>query len=326
MPTASLHPQFSIRPATLDDLDTTVTFLNDTDEYDIGKRTFSTQSLAMDWKQPDFLENNTRLVFNSARQIVGFAEVYHPSQGPVKTIVFGRTHPEYRGDGIGTSFLHWGEAFAYADVANCPAKARIFLSTLTVDSIVPARKLFDDFGMKPVRSYFRMQRKLSNLDISPSGQSPLKFFPYRHDEDLIPLHYAYEEAFVGNWGYIPQSEQIGTAKIRSWVENDDGFDASLWLLAWDGQVLAGFILGSSGHGESSEIYELGVRPQWQKRGLGKALLQQIFQVLKQRGKRTVILDVDADPTTGASRFYEKAGMTVMTRRVAYEKTLREASD
>jgi len=329
MPTDSLLSLFSTRPATWEDIDATVAFLNDTDEYDFGKRSFSVEGLSVDWKVPGFLENSTRLVFNSTMQIVGFAEAYHRGSPPVKTIVFGRTHPEYRGCGIGTSFLQWGEAFAYADIENCPAESRIFLSTLTVDSITPARNLFDDFGMNPVRSYFRMQRKLSNWDLSPSILQPLKIRPYRHDEDLIPLHFAYEEAFAENWGYTSQSEQAGTAKIRGWVENDTGFDTSLWLLAWDGQELAGFILAASGQGEheeNSEIYELGVRPRWQKRGLGKALLHQIFQILKQRGKRTVVLDVDADPTAGASRFYEKAGMRVLTRRIAYEKTLRDASD
>jgi mycothiol synthase len=322
-------PHFSIRPATWDDLEATVAFLNDTDEHDIGKRNFSPEGLAVDWKKPGFLENSTRLVSNKNGSMVGYAEAYHRSHPPVKTIVFGRTHPAFRGLGIGTSFLQWGEAFAQADFDKCPASARIYLSTLTADTIEPAKTLFEDFGMHPVRAYLRMQTELSNWDHAPKFPASLKIQPYRHDQDLIPLHYAFEKAFAHNWGYTSQSEQAGTAKIRGWIENDDNFDASLWLLAWDGQEVAGFILAASGQGAheaKSEVYELGVQPHWQKRGLGKALLHQTFHEMKRRGKESVFLDVDADPVAGALKFYVKAGMSVLTRRLMYEKTLREGEN
>ena len=322
-------PQFSTRPATWDDLHATVTFLNDTDEHDFGKRNFSPEGLVADWKKPGYLENSTRLVFNPASNIIGYAEAYHRSQPPVKTIVFGRTHPAYRGLGLGTSFLRWGEDIARADLNKCPASARVFLFTLTVATVEPARALFENFGMHPVRALARMQKDISSE--APARPLPLaiRLQPYRHDEDLLPLHLAYEDAFANNWLHIPQSEEAGMANIRSWVENDAHFDASLWLLAWDGQEVAGFILAAAGqgkHAETSEVYELGVRPRWQKRGLGQALLQQIFQELRQRGKRTVILDVDADPASEALGFYKRMGMTVMTRRIAYEKTLREGEN
>jgi len=322
-------PQFSTRPATWDDLHAIATFLNDTDEHDFGKRNFSPDGLAADWNKPGYLENSTRIVFNSASQVVGYAEAYHRSQPPVKTIVFGRTHPAYRGLGLGTSFLRWGEDIAWADLNKCPASARVFLFTLTVATVEPARALFEDFGMHPVRAFARMQKDLSSE--APVCPLPLaiRLEPYHHDEDLLPLHLAYEDAFANTWLHIPQSEEAGMAKIRSWVENDELFDPSLWLLAWEGQEVVGFILAVAGkgeHGETSEVYEFGVRPRWQKRGLGQALLQQIFQELRQRGERTVILDADADPDSKAFGFYKRMGMTIMTRRIAYEKTLREGEN
>ena len=321
--------QFFTRPATWDDLHATATFLNDTDEHDFGNRNFSPEGLAANWKKPGYLENSTRLVFNPASLIIGYAEAYHSSQPPVKTIVFGRTHPAYRGLGLGTSFLQWGEAFAQADLDKCPASARVFLFTLTVDTLEPARALFENFGMHPVRAFVRMQKDLSSESPVRPFPPAIRLQPYRHDEDLLPLHFAYEDAFAKNWLHPPQSVEAGTANIRSWIENDAHFDASLWLLAWDGQEVAGFILAAAGqgeHAETGEVYELGVRPRWQNRGLGQALLQQIFQELLQRGKRTVLLDVDADPASEALGFYKRMGMTVMTRRIAYEKTLREGEN
>jgi mycothiol synthase len=328
---SSLDPsltEFSNRPATWDDLDSVVTFLNNTDEVDIGKRNFSADKLAADWKEPNFLCDSTRVVFSESERIIGYAEAYHPSRAPTKTIVFGRTHPEYRGLGIGTSFLKWGESFAQADLDHNPDADRFYLSALTVDSIAPALELFEDFGMSPVRAYCRMRMDLSTWDLVPVYPPKVKIQPYRHDQDLLQLHNAYERAFAKNWGHHPTSEREGSAIIRRWVENNDSFDAALWILAWDGPEIAGFVLAAEGQGDhedNGEIYELGVIPRWQKRGLGRALLHQAFQIFKQRETQTVVLDVDADPTAGALEFYERVGMSVMTRRVAYEKTLRESS-
>ena len=325
--TLSLPPQLSIRPATWEDLQPTVDFLNATDAYDVGKRNFDADEVAMDWKKPGFMQDSTRLIFNEANEIVGYGEAFHQGRPPVKTIVFGRTHPAYRGQGIGSYLLNWGEGVALSDLEKCPPSARIYLSTLTVATIEPAIALFEGFGMHPVRMYIRMQLDLQNWDRAPQFPSQVSVRTYRHDEDLIPLHDAYEDAFANIWGHPPHSVKDGTAKIRGWVENYAGFDDSLWLLAWDGQEIAGFIIAAENAGDfedSSEIWELGVRQRWQKRGLGKALLYKSFQVLKQRGKRSVILDADAEPDSGKTGFYEKAGMTAMTQRLQYEKTLREA--
>lgn len=327
-----VHPsliEFSVRSATWEHLDAVVAFLNSTDEVDIGKRNFSTDKLAADWKEPNFLRDSTRVVFSESERIIGYAEAYHPVGAPTKTIAFGRTHPGYRGRGIGTSFLKWGEAFAQANLDHYPDTARVYMSALTVDSIAPAITLFEDFGMIPVRVYFRMNMDLSTWDQFPVYPSRVKIQRYRHDQDLIPLHYAYEKAFSRNWGHHPLSEQQGAARIRRWVEIDDSFDAALWIMAWEGSEIVGFVLAAEGQGEhadNGEVYELGVIPRWQKRGLGKALLHQVFQVLKQRERLTIVLDVDADPTAGALEFYEKSGMSVMTRRIMYEKTLRESSN
>jgi len=44
------------------------------------------------------------------------------------------------------------------------------------------------------------------------------------------------------------------------------------------------------------------------------------------GGATHILNVDADPASEALGFYKRMGMTVITRQVAYEKTLREGEN
>lgn len=69
------------------------------------------------------------------------------------------------------------------------------------------------------------------------------------------------------------------------------------------------------------IFGLGVRRPWRRRGLGLALLRHCLGALYDRGKRRVGLGVDAQSPTGATRLYEKAGMSVYRRNGIYEKDL-----
>ncbi len=326
----TLPLDFSIRPASMGDLDRTIAFLNDTDEYDIGTPTFSREVIAADWRKKSWnMKDNTRLIFNQAEDLVGYGEAYHLGNPPVKTIVMARTHPGYRGLGLGTYFLLWGEEYARAGIHRCPPENRIFISTLTVDTITQAKILFDSFGMRPVRSYYRMQIELGKPIASPRFPGRVTLRAYRHDQDIVPLIRAYEEAYADLWGHMPQSEADGVDRIQSWVESAGGFDAGLWILAMDGNQIAGFLLAALNqdeHEDTGEVWELGVRPRWRRQGLGQAMLQHIFGEFQRRGKRKAVLDVDTDNSSGATRLYDRVGMSILTRRIMYEKTIREGVD
>jgi ribosomal protein S18 acetylase RimI-like enzyme len=95
----------------------------------------------------------------------------------------------------------------------------------------------------------------------------------------------------------------------------------LWLIAWEGDQIAGFsqnrYLNKIGW-----VGTLGVRRPWRKKGMGLALLTHSFAEFYKRGIKTVGLGVDAANPTGATRLYEKAGMSVANSYVVYEKELR----
>jgi ribosomal protein S18 acetylase RimI-like enzyme len=64
---------------------------------------------------------------------------------------------------------------------------------------------------------------------------------------------------------------------------------------------------------------LGVRRDWRRHGLGEALLRQAFHDLAERGRRRIVLGVDAENTTGATRLYTRVGMAVAYQEDIYEK-------
>ncbi|HJR79547.1 MAG TPA: GNAT family N-acetyltransferase, partial [Anaerolineales bacterium] len=106
---------------------------------------------------------------------------------------------------------------------------------------------------------------------------------------------------------------------------DPEFDPSLWVIAWDGQEVAGFSLNRYRMG-IGWIRTLGVRRPWRKRGLGEALLLHSFGEFYKRGTKTIGLGVDAQNLTGATRLYQKVGMHAASEYVTYEKELRPGRD
>jgi mycothiol synthase len=120
------------------------------------------------------------------------------------------------------------------------------------------------------------------------------------------LRSAMNEAFAAD----PFFHGATAAHFREYYLHARGFDPSLWLLAWDGGELAGFVLAYPERiGETiGYIHSLGVRPAWRGQGLGEALIRAAFRTLYQRGLRACVLGVDASNETGALRLYERVGM------------------
>jgi ribosomal protein S18 acetylase RimI-like enzyme len=109
----------------------------------------------------------------------------------------------------------------------------------------------------------------------------------------------------------------------------EGFDPSLWWLAFEGDELAGICLGRPHSYDDIDlgyINVLGVRRPWRKRGLGLAFLHHAFGEFYRRGKRKVGLGVDAENLTGALRLYEKAGMHVHMQFDMFEKEIRSGKE
>jgi mycothiol synthase len=67
-----------------------------------------------------------------------------------------------------------------------------------------------------------------------------------------------------------------------------------------------------------------VRRAHRRRGIGEALLRTSFVQFHKRGLRGAVLEVDTESVTGATRLYERMGMTSEPRFSQWEKELRPA--
>jgi mycothiol synthase len=114
-------------------------------------------------------------------------------------------------------------------------------------------------------------------------------------------------------------EQVTEDDVRSaWEELGERGRATL---VHDGDEIAATV-ECARRFEMGWVGMLGVRPGWRRRGLGELLLRTAFAQFARRGETRVGLGVDAQNETGATRLYERAGMSVAFQITVFRKDLR----
>ena len=123
-------------------------------------------------------------------------------------------------------------------------------------------------------------------------------------------------AFRSHFGYVEETFDEWLAQ----QEADDTWDPTLGLLA----EVDGTIVGFSNNGVIDGVgyvFELGVLPEMQGRGIGRALLRHSFAMLAARGITKGRLGVDTQNVTGAVELYRSIGMTPASEHRVVEKLI-----
>ena len=105
--------------------------------------------------------------------------------------------------------------------------------------------------------------------------------------------------------------------IRSELTNK----LSLWLVAVDGDRVAGYIGSQSVLGEA-DMMNLAVSPDYRRQGVGQRLVERLVEDLKGRGTHILVLEVRAS-NDSAIALYQKLGFTQVGRRPNYYFKPRE---
>lgn len=96
---------------------------------------------------------------------------------------------------------------------------------------------------------------------------------------------------------------------------------SLWLVAMEGENLAGYV-GSQTVMDETDMMNLAVAPQFRRQGVGEALVSALVASLKERGSRCLTLEV-RDSNEAARALYAKLGFVEIGRRRGYYRDPRE---
>ena len=110
-----------------------------------------------------------------------------------------------------------------------------------------------------------------------------------------------------------------------WSENSVASELknklALWLVAEEDGRLAGYI-GSQTCGDESDVMNVAVHPDFRRRGIAEALINDLVEQLNAIGSHCLTLEVRASNVPAIS-LYEKLGFTEVGRRKNYYRNPKE---
>lgn len=233
-------------------------------------------------------------------ELAGYAHVDLLGDSGGNKVAEFAVHPKYRHQGVGVELVN----------ALPQENLRIWAHGGHPDADNLARKL----GFQKVRELLRMRLRVEN-DLPepklPEGVTIRAFVPGKDEAAVV---YVNHRAF--DWH--PEQGSMSIEDVRA-KEEEDWFDPNGFLLAFDADGrLAGFHWTKVHTPDLGEVYVVGVDPDAQGGGVGKALTLAGLRHLQEQKVKEVMLYVEAD-NAPAVRVYTGLGFTLWDADVQYAR-------
>ncbi|HET6850533.1 MAG TPA: GNAT family N-acetyltransferase [Gaiellales bacterium] len=244
---------------------------------------------------------------------------------PPHTSIFsiGAVGLEHHGRGVGAAVVEELERRAEAFAAAAPAGEQVVwrMGGLAEEPLVA--RLLSDHGFGHPRVFWVMKRAFDGPP-EPAADVPGVTFELVSPGGEEEVYPCLAEAFEDHYGDGLPARDVW---LHTHVTAIERHDPSLWHVARRDGVVVGALLGQPVADEDPTLGYValfGVRRSERGRGVGQSLLRRSFTQFHERGRAGVMLFVDSESTTGATRVYERAGMTSEPRFCSWERVLRTA--
>lgn len=304
---------YRFRRPTMDDLPAVIALVRELYSADYNDQDDPTEYMTTLFRTTD-LERNMWVVEDDTGALVAAGGVRIRHETRIRS--FSGVLPEHRGRGIGSELLERLEERARELAQDAPEGEEVWFGVDASSSNDGARKLFESRGFEHIRHFWKMGIELDEEPPEPEWPDGIRLGRARRGEERAVFD-ASEDAFQDHWDHQPHDYD----EWRQWMVDTEFYDPELWLLARDGDEIAGFSLLFVDEG-AGWVGVLGVRRPWRRRGIARALLYASFREIRERGKRRASLGVDAANPTGATQLYESVGMRVLSEAAAYRKLVR----
>lgn len=320
--TMELLPGFRMRPPQDQDAEEVAAFSNEECVAFLGVPVLNADWLRRRWTAPGADRDRDFAVVESPDGEL-CAHLSVEAERPfAEVFALGIVAPAHHGRGLGAAIVSETERRAQRFLALADPSARVVVHAGALADEPRVSALLASRGYREVRRFELRRVDFADEPPPPRAVDGISVRSFR-PEDARRLYEAHVEAFADHWGQGEETYE----DFRHHNFDAPEFDAALWFVAWDGDELVGYL---GAHDKAREdpsrgyIALLGVRRAYRRRGLAEALLLRAFGALRARGRRGADLHVDTDSLTGATRLYERVGMTAHPRFATWEKELRPA--
>jgi mycothiol synthase len=224
--------------------------------------------------------------------------------------------PDHCDQGFELALLHHAEQRACA-IGREEGAHSVHLFAQAKSSCPALRQALQQSGFVITSTYEQMERALNELPPTPNVIAGIEIRPFAFGQAAEVVYRADEEAFQDERGHTSRTFEQWRQRL---LLSGEAFDPSLWLVAWDADMVAGAALGEVIR-QVGWIHHLGVRRPWRHRGLGAALTRSALGAFYRQGIGTVRLNVDAQSLTNAHQLYRRLGFAVTHTYSNYAKTM-----
>src|SRR5919112_2052799 len=221
--TRTIHIVRSRRAPAHEDAEAVAALISACQIADTGASDMSVEEMLDDWHSLDLAEEAVILTAPDGR-IAAYADVFNRSF--VIVSVYGYVHPDYRGVGLGSYLVAWGERWTRDHTPQARANARVVAQHYINSANEAAQRLLENSGYSPVRGIYVMETTLDEAPPPPHWPPDISVRTFVPNQDERAAYEAVEDAFRDLWGR-PRNP------FERFVRETDkeNFDPSLWFLA-----------------------------------------------------------------------------------------------
>ncbi len=304
---------YIIRNYSSNDFDKYVRLHVEAEQLEHSGSFISAQALSDHLKRPNFTPQNDLFVTEFNGKIVGCLSVTL-EPGIQRALLDCRVHPLHRRKGVASKL--------FSSSMQRIREAGIKTAQISVSETNSAAKsLLMKLEFQFIRHFFEMKLDFNNIQLPAAGQGPTTSHRLKSGEENL-LTEIQNRSFADTWGFTPN-----TAEEIAYRLNMHGRSPDDVILTYLGDHPVGYcwiIINAEENAKSEKnkglIHMLGVDPDYRRQEIGKAILLNGLEDLKNKGVDIVELTVDSKNPAACS-LYESVGFEVYAKTEWYEKTV-----
>lgn len=266
---------------------------------------------------------NHRLIAEINQEVVayGMIDSWYEMDERWVYLILGWVKPTWRGNGIGTTLIHWGEQLAKRIAAQEHPGELIEFAANSNSSQPDSTKLLINEGYQAGYTVLEMGldfTKIPPISSLPNGVEIRPALPEHILSIALSIGESYQHEyenhrFQNSWNLLETISRL----------SESSHNPDLWQIAWAGNDVIGNVIPLYEKGRAI-MYDISVRPSWRGHGLARALLTRSLWDLRQRGINVIRLNTVKEFPTKAYELYQKVGFQILKEFPRYRKTVEKA--